>query len=147
MILCGVSDYLDGFLARKYNLTTLQGKILDPIADKILITFSLIGIAIHLQSLFIACLSAIIIAREIWVSGLRDYSSSMGNLKSTEVTFLAKIKTTLQISTICSYLVGLFLNEALIIFLSDWALFIATLVTIKTGLDYSYKTNIFGNNS
>ncbi len=71
----------------------------------------------------------------------------MGNLKSTEVTFLAKIKTTLQISTICSYLVGLFLNEALIIFLSDWALFIATLVTIKTGLDYSYKTNIFGNNS
>ena len=92
MILSGVSDFLDGFLARKYNLTTLQGKILDPIADKVLITFSLIGIAIYLQSLFIACLSAFIIAREIWVSGLRDYNSSVGNLKSTEVTFLAKIK-------------------------------------------------------
>ena len=147
MILSGVSDFLDGFLARKYNLTTLQGKILDPIADKVLITFSLIGIAIYLQSLFIACLSAFIIAREIWVSGLRDYNSSMGNLKSTEVTFLAKIKTTLQIATICFYLVGLLLNQSLIIFLSDWILFIATLITIKTGLDYSFKTNIFGNRS
>ena len=148
MILSGMSDYLDGYLARKYSLTTLQGKILDPIADKILITFSLIGIAVYLDSLFIGFLCAFIISREIWVSGLRDYNSStVGNLNATKVTFLAKFKTTFQIFTICLYLVGLFLNESLILFLSDWVLFIATLITIKTGLDYSYKTNIFGNNS
>jgi len=147
MILSGMSDYLDGYLARKYSLTTLQGKILDPIADKILITFSLIGIAVYLDSLFIGFLCAFIVSREIWVSGLRDYNSSVGNLNATKVTFLAKFKTTFQIFTICLYLVGLFLNESLILFLSDWVLFIATLITIKTGLDYSYKTDIFGNNS
>ena len=145
--IAGITDYFDGYLARKYQVVSTFGEILDPIADKVLITFSLIGIAIYLQSLFIACLSAFIIAREIWVSGLRDYNSSVGNLKSTEVTFLAKIKTTLQIATICFYLVGLLLNQSLIIFLSDWILFIATLITIKTGLDYSFKTNIFGNSS
>ena len=93
------------------------------------------------------CLCAFIVSREIWVSGLRDYNSSVGNLNATKVTFLAKFKTTFQIFTICLYLVGLFLNESLILFLSDWVLFIATLITIKTGLDYSYKTDIFGNNS
>tara|TARA_B100000900_G_scaffold401895_1_gene407090 strand:- start:425 stop:1009 length:585 start_codon:yes stop_codon:yes gene_type:complete len=145
IVLSGISDFFDGFLARKYSLTTLQGKILDPIADKILITFSLIGISLYLQSLFTGCLCAFIIAREIWVSGLRDYNSATGNLNATEVTFLAKFKTTFQILTICLYLVGLFLNESLILFLSDWVLFIAALITIKTGLDYSNKTNIFGN--
>ena len=91
-------------LARKYNLTS-HGKILDPIADKILITFSLIAISIYLDSFFVACLSALIISREIWVSGLRDFNSATGNFGATDVTFLAKFKTTFQILTIFLYLI------------------------------------------
>lgn len=142
MILSGVSDYLDGFLARKYNLTSINGKILDPIADKILITFSLLGIAIYLNSFFVACLCAFIISREIWVSGLREFNYAIGNSNATDVTFLAKLKTTLQILTISIYLIGLYLNNSLILFLSDWFLFIATLITIKTGIEYGHKTKI-----
>ena len=87
IILSGVSDFLDGYLARKFNATSDIGKILDPIADKILICFSLIAITILLESNYIAFLSSIIIAREIWVSGLRDYNSLIGNIGATEVTF------------------------------------------------------------
>lgn len=147
MTLSGITDYLDGFLARKYNLTSLHGKILDPIADKILITFSLIAISIYLDSFFVACLSALIISREIWVSGLRDFNSATGNFGATDVTFLAKFKTTFQILTIFLYLIGFSVNNSLIIFLSDWILFIAALITIKTGLDYTQKTNMLGKNS
>tara|TARA_B100002019_G_C20990991_1_gene460566 strand:+ start:25 stop:570 length:546 start_codon:yes stop_codon:yes gene_type:complete len=146
IILSGVSDFLDGYLARKFNATSDIGKILDPIADKILICFSLIAITILLESNYIAFLSSIIIAREIWVSGLRDYNSLIGNIGATEVTFLAKSKTALQIITVCSYLFGLLISNALIIFLSDWFLFISALITVKTGLDYSSKSNIFRSN-
>ena len=146
MLLSGVTDFLDGFLARRNNLTSDLGRILDPIADKILICFCLIAISISLNSIFIAFSSAVIIAREIWVSGLRDFNSLTSNSSATEVTFLAKSKTSLQIITICMYLIGLLINNALIIFLSDWILFISVLITIKTGLDYSSKSKIWSKN-
>ena len=63
--LAGISDYLDGYFARKYNAESLLGEILDPIADKILIVFLLIGLAVSLNSILIASLGALIIAREI----------------------------------------------------------------------------------
>ena len=71
----GISDYFDGFLARKYNLSSEIGEILDPIADKILIIFLLIGLTINLSSYLIGFAGALIISREIWVSALRDYNS------------------------------------------------------------------------
>lgn len=142
IVISGISDFLDGFLARKLNLTSDLGRVLDPIADKILICFSLIAITILLKSYFIAFLSSIIIAREILISGLREFNSYIGSSNATEVTFLAKSKTTLQIITISAYLTGLLVNNALIIFLSDWILFISALVTIKTGLDYISKSMI-----
>jgi len=73
--LASISDYLDGFLARKYNLTSILGEILDPIADKILIVFSLIGLGIAMESIFIGGLTSIILAREFWVSALRDMNA------------------------------------------------------------------------
>ena len=57
IVISGISDFLDGFLARKLNLTSDLGRVLDPIADKILICFSLIAITILLKSYFIAFLS------------------------------------------------------------------------------------------
>ena len=79
-------------LARKYNAESQLGEILDPIADKILIVFILIGLSVDLDSFLIVFLGSLIIAREIGVSALRDYSSRNNKSHKTKVTYLAKIK-------------------------------------------------------
>ena len=69
-VIAGITDYFDGYIARKYNLVSVIGEILDPIADKILIVFILFAISVSLSSFFIAFISSFIIAREIWVGAL-----------------------------------------------------------------------------
>jgi CDP-diacylglycerol--glycerol-3-phosphate 3-phosphatidyltransferase len=140
----GVTDYFDGYLARKYNAVSQLGEILDPIADKILILFVLFGLAINLSSYLIGFIGAIIITREIWVGALRDLNARNGNSNATKVTFLAKIKTTIQIFTISIYLLGLAFNNMLLIIIADVFLFISLFVTVYTGLIYtinSFKPN------
>jgi len=137
IIFASISDYLDGYLARKYNLTSILGEILDPIADKILIAFGLIGLGILLESVFIGALTGIILTRELWVSALRDMNARAGNENATRVTLLAKTKTTLQMFSISFYLFALYLNNALFIFTSDLVLLLAAVVTIKTGISYT----------
>ncbi len=73
--LAGITDYLDGYFARKYNAESQIGEILDPIADKILVVFILFGLSVNLSSYLIASLGSIILAREIGVAALRDYAS------------------------------------------------------------------------
>ena len=89
----GLSDYFDGHLARKYSATSEIGEILDPIADKILVVFTLIVLSVNLSSFLLAFSSALIISREIWVSALRDFSARKNISKATKVTYLAKIKS------------------------------------------------------
>ena len=109
--LAGFTDYFDGYLARKYNAVSQLGEILDPIADKILILFVLFGLAINLSSYLIGFIGAIIITREIWVGALRDLNARHGNSNATKVTFLAKIKTSVQLLTLSIYLFGLTINN------------------------------------
>ena len=118
-ILASFSDYLDGFLARKYKLESTIGAVLDPIADKILITFLILSLSIELSSLFIGMVGGLIIAREFWVAALRDLNARRGTSESMKVTFLAKIKTTIQFCTFSLYIFGLFTNNSLILFISD----------------------------
>ena len=122
--LAGVSDYFDGYLARKYNAVSQLGEILDPIADKILILFVLFGLAINLSSYLIGFIGAIVITREIWVGALRDLNARNGKSDATSVTFLAKIKTSVQMLTLSVYLFGLAINNMLIIIIADILLFI-----------------------
>ena len=140
LLLASASDYWDGYLARKYSLTSELGEILDPIADKILITFVLIALVLALDSIFIAFLGSVILAREFWVGALRDLNARNGNEAATNVTFLAKIKTTVQLGTFCWILTGLYLNSALMIFVGDFFLFLALIITIQTGLSYTIST-------
>ena len=138
--LAGITDYFDGYLARKYNAVSQLGEILDPIADKILILFVLFGLAINLSSYLIGFLGAIIITREIWVGALRDLNARNGKSNVTKVTFLAKIKTTVQLFTIFVYLFGLTLNNMLILVIGDILLFISFFITLYTGYIYSINT-------
>lgn len=140
LLLASASDYWDGYLARKYSLTSVLGAVLDPIADKILITFVLIGLILALESIFIAFLGSIMLAREFWVGALRDLNARNGNEAATTVTFLAKIKTTIQLATFCWILAGLYLNSGLMIFLGNFFLFLALIITMQTGLSYTIQT-------
>ena len=140
LLLASASDYWDGYLARKYSLTSQLGEILDPIADKILITFVLLALVLALDSIFIAFLGSLILAREFWVGALRDFNARNGNESATTVTFLAKIKTTMQLVTFCWILTGLYFNSALIIFLGNFFLFLALIITMQTGLSYTIAT-------
>lgn len=139
-IFASISDYFDGYLARKYSKTSELGEILDPIADKILIVFLFFGLSVSLSSYYIAFIGALIIAREIWVGALRDYNARQNNTNATKVTFLAKIKTTTQLLTIGLYLTGLALNNMLVILTSDIFLIISLMVTLFTGYEYTKKT-------
>ena len=138
--IAGITDYFDGYLARKYNAVSQLGEILDPIADKILILFVLFGLAINLSSYLIGLLGATIITREIWVGALRDLNARNGKSEVTKVTFLAKIKTTVQLFTIFVYLFGLTFNNMLVIVVGDILLFISFFITLYTGFIYSINT-------
>ena len=140
LLLASASDYWDGYLARKYSLTSVLGAVLDPIADKILITFVLIALVLALDSIFIAFLGSIMLAREFWVGALRDFNARNQNEAATTVTFLAKIKTTMQLVTFCWMLTGLYFNSGLMILLGNFFLFLALIIAIQTGLSYTIAT-------
>tara|TARA_A100001015_G_scaffold231450_1_gene262055 strand:- start:1927 stop:2472 length:546 start_codon:yes stop_codon:yes gene_type:complete len=136
----GITDFLDGYLARRYNLQSVIGEILDPIADKILIVFILFALAINLSSYIVGFFASLIISREILVSALRDYNSRNNNTSATKVTFLAKFKTTSQIFTISLYLFALAINSMLLLIISDLFLAISTIITLYTGYIYIYNS-------
>ena len=138
--IAGITDYFDGYLARKYDEVSEIGEILDPIADKILIVFLLFAISVSISSFYIAFAGAIIITREIWVGALRDFNARQSRSSATKVTFLAKIKTTIQLFTISIYLLGLALNNMIVIIVGDVFLLLSLIITTYTGIIYTQKT-------
>ena len=141
--IASITDFFDGYLARKYDAVSELGEVLDPIADKILIVFVLFGLAVNLDSYLVAFIGALIITREIWVGALRDLNARNNRSSATKVTFLAKIKTTIQLFTLSIYLLALVINNMLLIVIADIFLIISLLVTIYTG--YIYTLNSFKN--
>jgi len=137
--LASISDYWDGFLARKYNLESIIGAVLDPIADKILVTFLILALSIELSSIFIGLVGGLMLAREFWVGALRDLNARKGNSEATKVTFLAKIKTSIQFLTFSFIYLG-YINNSLILFISNFFLFLALIITLQTGLSYTIAT-------
>jgi CDP-diacylglycerol--glycerol-3-phosphate 3-phosphatidyltransferase len=138
--LASLSDYWDGFLARKYKLESIIGAVLDPVADKILVTFLILALSLKFSSIFIGLMGGLMLAREFWVGALRDLNARQNNSNATKVTRLAKIKTFIQFITFSSYLFGLALNNSLILFISNFLLFLATIITLQTGLSYTMST-------
>jgi cardiolipin synthase len=136
-IAAGVTDILDGYFARKWGELTSFGRILDPIADKLLVASSLLMLVhdgtIRGLSIFAAI---VILCREILVSGLREYLAEL-NVR-VEVTRLAKWKTTLQLVAVGFLLAGdagdAFVPVVTPIGLS--LLWISALLTLYTGYDY-----------
>lgn len=94
--LAAITDYLDGLLARVLKQTSSFGAFLDPVADKLMVAVALVLITAQAHSAFIAIPAAIIVSREIIISALREWMAEMGKRASVAVSFVGKIKTTIQ---------------------------------------------------
>jgi len=108
-VIAGLTDFVDGYLARLWKQETTFGKMMDPIADKTIVIMTLTTLLVPFQfSPLIMIPTLVIIFREILVSGLREFLGNQSNLLS--VTRLAKWKTSSQIIAICCLFIALLLN-------------------------------------
>jgi len=134
-VFAAATDFFDGYLARKWNQTTNVGKLLDPLADKLLITAALIALV---EWGFIPGWTVVVIlSREFLITGLRTVLAEAG-AKTMEASYLGKTKTTLQMA-------------AIIAFLFDWAdlgiiiYYSAVIFTVVSGVDYLWKSRSYLN--
>jgi CDP-diacylglycerol--glycerol-3-phosphate 3-phosphatidyltransferase len=136
-VAAAVTDWLDGFLARRMNLNSALGKMLDPIADKLLVGALIVTFAWTRDFSGLDLIPAIaILLREIFVAGLREY---LGNRSiSVPVTFLAKWKTTVQLVAL-----ALIMAKPMLLglsFIAPLLFWIAAALTVWTGWEYLRST-------
>lgn len=130
-ILAASTDGLDGYIARKRKMITTLGKIMDPLADKLLVTAALLVLVeLHRMPSWVAL---IIIGREFAVTGLRVMAAAEGNIISAGQ--LGKVKTVTQIVA----MVALFIKD-LPIALGYTAMAVAVFFTVWSGWDYFYRS-------
>ena len=148
-ILAALSDFLDGWIARKKSQESEIGRILDPVADKLLVILTLVPILINFNHILIYFPSIIIIFREILVSGLRE--SLKSNDLILEVTKLSKWKTASQLIAVSSLLLSLsfpilsfpiWINN-LPLFMGLIFIWLASILSIFTGFNYICKVVSF----
>ncbi len=118
-VLAALSDWLDGYLARKLAMTSRFGAFLDPVADKLMIATALIILLQQDPSLLLMLSTVVIVGREITISALREWMAEIGKQTSVAVSWTGKVKTAAQmiavilllyqgpIAGIPAYLVGL----------------------------------------
>ncbi|MFT3995763.1 MAG: CDP-diacylglycerol--glycerol-3-phosphate 3-phosphatidyltransferase [Asticcacaulis sp.] len=149
-VLAAATDFFDGYFARKLNAVSKWGSILDPIADKILVCGTILGLfAMHKGDPIFVLPGAIILFREFAVSSLREATAERG--LSLPVTLLSKWKTTLQMVSLGALLLteswaAFKLTDILPLwydpfFITAYAAFwLAALASVWTGVTYFYQT-------
>ena len=98
--IAGITDWLDGYLARLWRVESRFGAFLDPVADKLMVSTVLILIVEFDQSPWLTIPAIVIIGREITVSALREWMAEMGQRGKVAVGWLGKVKTTAQITAL-----------------------------------------------
>ncbi|MBN8414256.1 CDP-diacylglycerol--glycerol-3-phosphate 3-phosphatidyltransferase [Halomonas denitrificans] len=94
--LASVTDWLDGYLARKWDQSTPFGAFLDPVADKLMVAVALALLIERYDAAWLTLPALVIIGREIVISALREWMAEMGKRGSVAVSWIGKVKTTLQ---------------------------------------------------
>jgi len=134
-IAAGVTDWLDGYLARRWNQTTSFGAFLDPVADKLMVTAALI--VLTEKGLVNPFASLIIIGREITISALREWMAQIGQSKSVAVNILGKIKTVSQLIAIPFMLFnGVLFGWFHTVNVGRWLIWVAAIITLLSMVVY-----------
>ena len=142
-IICSITDFFDGYFARKFNQSSDLGKMLDPIADKLLIILVLCFLTLVYDKKYnylIGIPSIFIIVREIIVSGIREFFGSKNDI--FDVMIISKYKTAFQMFSIIFLLLStqLFSWNIYFYYLGIFLLWISAIITIYTGLIYFKKS-------
>lgn len=125
------TDMLDGKIARKYNLVTNFGKIMDPLADKVLVYSAF---CLMIPDPVPGWMLIIILAREFLVAGVRTVAASEGIVIAAAMS--GKIKTVLQMIAVCMLLIAPVINAAWFLTLSKVVLWAALVMTVVSGVQY-----------
>lgn len=100
-IVAAITDWLDGYIARKYSMMSRFGAFLDPVADKLMVTVVLILLVdknpTHYPDIFLTVPAIIIVGREITISALREWMAELGEQGKVAVSYIGKVKTTAQL--------------------------------------------------
>lgn len=131
-LIASLTDWLDGYYARKYNLVTNMGKFLDPLADKLLVSAAFI-LTVELE-LAAAWIIILIISREFAVTGFRLVASGEGIVLAA--SNMGKLKTVFQISAVALLLFHNFPFSYIGIPVDTIVLYIALILTVWSGVDY-----------
>jgi len=134
--LAALTDWFDGYLARKLNQMTPFGAFLDPVADKLIVAVALVILVESRPTLLIALPAMIIICREILISALREWMAEMGKRTSIAVSMVGKVKTTLQMIAIALLLMATPGLTGFLNYLGIFMLYIAALLTLWSMIIY-----------
>jgi len=144
--LASVTDWLDGWIARRFRMSSAFGAFLDPVADKLMVAVALFLIVQRHPTPWMAIWAAVIVGREISVSALREWMAGAGQSVAVKVALIGKIKTVVQMVALLCLLYALAPPALLaqnhpwlmreIFVLGDWLLAAAALLTLWSGLVY-----------
>jgi len=133
--LAGLTDWLDGYLARRWNQTTPFGAFIDPVADKLMVVVALALMIERYDSAWFTLPAAVIISREIVVSALREWMAELGKRASVAVSYIGKVKTTMQIIALL-VLLGTQQDAVWLVRTGTACLYIAAILTLWSMFAY-----------
>ena len=134
--LASVTDWLDGYLARRMNQTTPFGAFLDPVADKLIVVSALIVLITYHHNAWLTIPSLIIVGREIVISALREWMAEMNDSVATAVSYLGKVKTTLQMIAITLLLLVPVESQSIAMKIGYILLYLAAVMTLWSMWQY-----------
>ena len=131
-----ITDWLDGWIARRYNQFSAFGAFLDPVADKLMVAIALLLTVQKHPTVWMALWAAVIIGREIAVSALREWMAELGQRATVKVATIGKIKTIVQMVALVCLLYQEPLFGLNVFVMGEWLLAAAALLTLWSGFAY-----------
>jgi CDP-diacylglycerol--glycerol-3-phosphate 3-phosphatidyltransferase/cardiolipin synthase len=133
-IVAAITDWLDGYLARKLNQTSAFGAFLDPVADKLMIAAALI-VLVELDRAN-AIIAFVIIGREIAISAMREWMAKIGQSRSVAVNLLGKVKTISQMIAVPMLLYHDAIGPIRVQRIGTWLIYVAAILTLVSMVNY-----------